>query len=128
MVRDIERKLALPNAQITAVSNSKDALARLQSRVLPPVDIAFLDENLEPCGLSGTELTRIIREEEIAVQAEIGARQRRMIIVGCTGNEGLEYNVMALEVGQDLVLGKPRSKGWESLLRGMIVERFAHER
>jgi hypothetical protein len=42
---------------------------------------------------------------------------------GCTGNEGPEHNAAAREAGQDLVLGKPRHKGWEEDVRRLLSQR-----
>ena len=78
-------------------------------------DLVVFDQNMQPEGiLLGTEATKILREKD-----------RKVLIIGCTGNSTDEQRKMSKESGQDLYWSKPAPPNETALkdILGALVKR-----
>ena len=95
------------STEFVEVETGEEALAALLGEGGEGFDIAFIDEIYGAHPLRGAEVTRRVRQAGIRAR---GPGNRRLPIVGITGNAGGRHNEAALASGQDAIWGKPTPK------------------
>jgi len=123
-------KKILPKPLVVEAETGEAALQLLTEDAF---DIAFLDEHMKIGGLTGTDVSRQIRQMDTQSVGEPGGhsipsgKQRQcspMLLIGCSGNADLDsYATLAQECGLDTVVGKPLPADWPTFLSRLVLER-----
>ena len=97
--------------QVETATTGEEALKKIDEAIVGEregeegrYDLVVLDENMQPNGLLGTDVTRILR-----------GKDERVLIVGSTGNSSNEDSKLSKESGQDMFWSKPAPPSKDAL-------------